>query len=104
TIMQQIDLKDTIMLRDIDEGIIIESNQKGVPLDSTNLVYKAWEEMVKKTGINRGIHITIDKNIPIAAGLAGGSSNAAATIKGLNTLWELNLSQEELMEIGVTIG
>lgn len=104
TIMQQINLKDTIKLRDIKEGIIIESNQKGVPLDNTNLVYKAWEEIVKKTGVNRGIHIVIDKNIPIAAGLAGGSSNAAATMKGLNTLWGLNLSQEELMEIGVNIG
>ncbi len=104
TIMQQINLKDTIKLKDIKEGIIIESNQKGVPLDNTNLVYKAWEEIVKKTGVNRGIHIVIDKNIPIAAGLAGGSSNAAATMKGLNTLWGLNLSQEELMEIGVNIG
>ena len=104
TIMQQINLKDTIKLKDIKEGIIIESNQKGVPLDNTNLVYKAWEEIVKKTGVNRGIHIVIDKNIPIAAGLAGGSSNAAATMKGLNTRWGLNLSQEELMEIGVNIG
>lgn len=104
TIMQQIDLKDTIILKDRKEGIIIESNEKGLPLDRSNLVYKAWEQISRKTGIDRGVHITIEKNIPLASGLAGGSANAAATLKGLNTLWDLNLSQEELMELGVNIG
>ncbi|MCF6459481.1 4-(cytidine 5'-diphospho)-2-C-methyl-D-erythritol kinase [Clostridium sp. Cult3] len=104
TLMQQIDLKDTIILRDRQKGIKIESNQKEVPLDSTNLVYKAWEQILEKTGMDRGIHIIINKNIPVASGLAGGSSNAAAVLKGLNTLWDLKLSQSELMEIGVNIG
>lgn len=105
TIMQQIDLKDTITLRNIEgDRAIIECNSKEVPLDETNLAYKAWKKIVEKTNLTRGIHIRIDKNIPVAAGLAGGSTNAAAVLKGLNLLWNLNLSQEELMEIGVEIG
>lgn len=104
TIMQQIDLKDTIILRNIDNGIKIECNDDSIPLDETNLVYKAWEMIVEKTNVKRGIHIVIDKRIPVAAGLAGGSSNAATVLKGLNTLWDLNLSVEELMSIGSEIG
>ena len=105
TIMQQIDLKDTIILRNIDvDNIIIECNREDVPLDETNLVYKAWEKILKETNLKRGIHITIQKNIPVAAGLAGGSTNAAAVLKGLNILWDLNLPQERLMEIGAEIG
>lgn len=104
TIMQEIELKDTIILEKRDSGIEIQSNNKNLPLDNTNLVYKAWEKMVDKVGENRGIAINIDKQIPIAAGLAGGSSNAAAVLKGLNELWDLGFSQEELMNIGVEIG
>jgi 4-diphosphocytidyl-2-C-methyl-D-erythritol kinase len=105
TIMQQIDLKDTITLRNIEgDRAIIECNSKEVPLDETNLAYKAWKKIVEKTNLTRGIHIRIDKNIPVAAGLAGGSTNAAAVLKGLNILWNLNLSQERLMEIGAEIG
>ncbi|MBZ2175087.1 4-(cytidine 5'-diphospho)-2-C-methyl-D-erythritol kinase [Schnuerera sp. xch1] len=104
TIMQQIDLKDTVTLRDRKKGIKIECNDKDVPLDHTNLVYKAWEKIVNKTGINRGIHIIIQKRIPVSAGLAGGSSNAAAVFKGLNILWNLKLSEEELMKMGLQIG
>lgn len=105
TIMQQIDLKDTIILRNIDEyDIILECNERDVPLDETNLAYKAWDRIVKESNLKKGIHITIKKNIPVAAGIAGGSTDAAAVLKGLNQLWNLNLSQEELMEIGAEIG
>lgn len=104
TIMQQIDLKDILILKNRKNGIKIQCNEKEVPLDNTNLVYKAWEKIIEKTGVNRGIHITIHKKIPIASGLAGGSSNGAAILKGLNTLWDLNLSEEELREIGLEIG
>jgi len=105
TIMQQIDLKDTITLRNIEgDRAIIECNSEEIPLDESNLAYKAWEKIVEKTNFLRGVHITIDKNIPVAAGLAGGSTNAAAVLKGLNLLWNLNLSQERLMEIGAEIG
>ncbi len=104
TIMQQIDLKDTIILKELEKGIKIECNHEGVPLDNSNLVYKAWEKIVEKTGINKGVHIIIDKKIPVASGLAGGSANGAAVLKGLNTLWNLNLSYEELKDIGLEIG
>lgn len=104
TIMQQIDLKDTIVLKNRKKGVKIQCNENEIPLDNTNLVYKAWEKIIEKTGVNRGIHITIHKNIPIASGLAGGSSNGAAVLKGLNALWDLNFSEEELREIGLEIG
>ena len=104
TIMQQIDLKDRVVIRNKDSGIDIQCNNKDVPIDRNNLVYKAWEKIREKTGINRGVGIIIDKKIPIAAGLAGGSSNGGAVLKGLNLLWDLNLSDEELMEIGKEIG
>lgn len=104
TIMQQIGLKDRIILKNRNNGIKIECNDEGVPLDNGNLVYKAWEKIVEKTGVNRGIHIIIDKNIPVASGLAGGSANGATVLKGLNTLWDLNLTERELMDIGLEIG
>ena len=104
TIMQQINLKDTLVISDLKEGIVIECSHPEVPLDSSNLVYKAWMGLKEKFSIHKGAHIVINKNIPVAAGLAGGSTDAAATLKGLNELWGLNLTEEELMDIGVTIG
>jgi len=104
TIMQQIDLCDTLTIREKEEGIIIKSNNKDLPLDSSNLIYKAWEKLQEKTGIKKGIEVTVDKRIPIAAGLAGGSSNAAVVLKGLNELWDLSLDEKSLREIGVEIG
>lgn len=105
TIMQLIDLKDVIEIECIDQNeCIIECNNQNIPLDHTNLVHKAWEALKKYTGIQQGIKVHIQKNIPVAAGLAGGSSNAAAVIKGLNEILGLNLSKEEMMEIGIGIG
>ena len=104
SIMQQISLKDRLIFSDKKEGIKIESNDCNLPLDSSNLVHRAWAKLKDISGINRGIHIKIDKQIPIAAGLAGGSANGAATLKALNTLWDLNLSIEELMTIGKSLG
>ncbi|MEY8414732.1 4-(cytidine 5'-diphospho)-2-C-methyl-D-erythritol kinase [Tissierella praeacuta] len=104
TIMQQVSLNDILTIKEIKKDIEIECNKEEVPLDSTNLVYHAWKKMQEKTGINRGIKVNIYKRIPVAAGLAGGSANAAAVLKGLNELWGLKLSEKELMEIGVEIG
>lgn len=104
TIMQQISLKDIITIKNNKKGIIIESNNKDLPLDSTNLVYRAWKKLKEKTGIDRGIHVNIYKNIPLAAGLAGGSSNAAAILKGLNQLWKLGLRDKDLRIIGKELG
>jgi 4-diphosphocytidyl-2-C-methyl-D-erythritol kinase len=104
TIMQQVDLFDTIIIRDSEKDIIIECDNLDVPLDSSNLAYKAWQVLKEKYDINRGTHIKIEKRIPVAAGLAGGSSDAAAVLKGLNQLWNLKLSDKELMDMGYKIG
>ncbi len=105
TIIQQISLKDIVKIENTNgKDIVIESNNDDLPLDSRNLVYKAWSEIKAKTGIDRGIKVKIYKEIPIAAGLAGGSSNAATMLRALNQLWDLNLSDDELKKIGVSIG
>ncbi|MBV1820298.1 4-(cytidine 5'-diphospho)-2-C-methyl-D-erythritol kinase [Anaerosalibacter bizertensis] len=104
TIMQQIDLKDIVTIKDREKGIKIECDNPEVPVDSSNLVYTAWEKMKEKAKIDRGVHIIIEKNIPVASGLAGGSTDAAAVLKGLNKLWKLNFSTKELMDIGISIG
>ncbi len=103
-VMQQITLYDEIFLQKIEEGIILTTDCIFLPNDISNIAYKAADSMIKKYGIEGGINIKIEKNIPIAAGLAGGSSDAAAVIKGMNTLYDLNLSLEEMMEIGAGIG
>jgi len=104
TIMQQIALKDVVTIRTRATGVIIESNSGEIPLDNSNLAYKAYLLLANTYNINSGIYIHIQKNIPVAAGLAGGSSDAAAVLRGLNELWQLNLTQKELMDIGVKIG
>lgn len=104
SVMQQIDLKDTLIFSEHKSGIIIESNNNEMPLDSNNLIYKVWEKLRDITGVDKGIRVRVDKQIPIAAGLAGGSSNGAVALKALNTLWDLNLSLEELIDIGKSLG
>lgn len=104
TIMQEIDLKDIVTLTEREKGIVIRSNSKEMPLDENNLVYKAWSQIKKVSNLDKGIDIYIEKNIPMSSGLAGGSSNAAAVLKGLNDLWGLNYTIVELQKIGVKIG
>ena len=104
-IMQTIDLFDKIKIFSLKEDtIIIESNSLDIPLDSTNIVYKAADLIKKQYNIKEGVKIIIEKNIPIAAGMAGGSSNAAAVLVGLNQLWRLKLSENKLKELGLKLG
>lgn len=104
-IMQTIDLYDIIKIEELEtEEIIIKSNTSDIPLNENNIVYKAAELIRDNFNIKRGIEIFIEKNIPIAAGMAGGSSNAAAILVGLNKLWNLNLSEKELKELGFKLG
>lgn len=104
-IMQTIDLFDIIKIFSLEEDIIeIESNSNDIPLDSSNIVYKAVDLIKEKFNIKKGAKIYIEKNIPIAAGMAGGSSNAAAILVGLNKIWELNLNQNELKDLGLQLG
>ncbi|MDO5718298.1 MAG: 4-(cytidine 5'-diphospho)-2-C-methyl-D-erythritol kinase [Tissierellia bacterium] len=105
TIFQEIDLRDGIYIKQKPGGeLILTCDYKLLPIDEDNTLYRAWDLMKEYYEGDPGIRAHIEKNIPIAAGLAGGSSNAAAMIKGLNQLWELNLSEEKLVEIGSKIG
>ena len=105
-IMQSVDLCDIVSVEKIKgREIIISCDAEGIPLDERNIAYKAAKEFFKANKIRKtGIKIDIDKRIPHAAGLAGGSADGAAVIVGLNELYETNLSEDELCEIGVKIG
>ena len=104
-IMQTIDLYDDIKLKELEEdNIIIKSECSYIPLNEDNIVYKAAKLIKEKMDIKKGIEIFIKKNIPVAAGMAGGSSNAAAVLVGLNELWKLCLSKDELRDLGLKLG
>lgn len=104
-IMTTVDLADRIGLEVREDGAIhILSVDRFVPNDQRNLAYQAAKILKETYRVAKGVSITIEKNIPVAAGLAGGSSDAAATLKGLNIIWELGLSLDELAEIGAKIG
>lgn len=104
-VMTSIDLSDRLTLTLMDENqILIESNNGFLPLDERNIAYKSAMLLKKQFDIQQGVHIYIEKNIPIAAGLGGGSSDAAATLRGLNRLWNIGLNLDELAELGAQIG
>lgn len=104
-IMTTVDLADRLELESLNKNEIrIISHNRFVPDDSRNLAYQAAKLLKERYGIKKGVSIQIDKIIPVAAGLAGGSSDAAAALKGLNRLWNLGLSLDELAEIGAEIG
>lgn len=107
-IMQTIDLCDEISItkKDADKTITFSMNKElpdGCPVEK-NLVYRAAALLKEKFDLPGGMDIYLDKQIPAAAGLAGGSSDCAATLIGINEIYELGLSQDELCEIGVTLG
>ncbi|QKG83075.1 4-(cytidine 5'-diphospho)-2-C-methyl-D-erythritol kinase [Kroppenstedtia pulmonis] len=103
-VMTTIDLADRIDLTETTGGIQLESTSGFVPFDERNLAYQAAVMVKERLGIKKGVHILIHKHIPVAAGLAGGSSDAAATLIGLNRLWNLGLSREELAKWGLELG
>lgn len=103
-VMQTVNLYDTLTLSKMEEGITITTNTGELPLNEDNLIYKAAKLLLEHTGKDIGVSIHLDKQIPIAAGMAGGSTDAAATLLGMNELYNLNLTKEELAEIGVKIG
>jgi len=105
TIMQSIDMHDEITIEELPNNeIIIECSEKSIPTDIKNTCYKASSIIKEKYNIPSGVLIKIIKNIPSEAGLAGGSGNSAAVIKGLNKLWNLNMKNSEMIEIGLKIG
>ncbi|EJQ36113.1 4-diphosphocytidyl-2-C-methyl-D-erythritol kinase [Bacillus cereus BAG5X1-1] len=104
-IMTTIDLADRLELMELAEDRIeILSHNRYVPDDQRNLAYQAAKLLKEKFNVKKGVSITIEKTIPVAAGLAGGSSDAAATLRGLNRLWDLGLTIKELAELGAEIG
>lgn len=104
-VMTTIDLADRLDITLLEEDEIrVESTSGIIPDDKRNLVYKAAELLKERFQIKQGCKIEITKNIPVAAGLAGGSSDCAATLKGLNELWELGLTKEELAALGAELG
>lgn len=103
-VMQPLNLFDLITVKKAPAGIIIKTNIPHLPCDNKNIAYKAAELFFSETGIKGGVSINIKKNIPIAAGLAGGSGNAAAVLCSLNLLYNADLTEEKLLEIGLKLG
>ncbi len=108
-IMQTVDLADRVELKLLDtDDIILHCGHPNIPLDRTNLAYRAAELMQQEfpaaLAEYGGIDITLHKHIPIAAGLAGGSGNAAAVLVGIDLLWELGLTQGDLQKLGARLG
>ena len=108
-ILQSIALADTIELSKIDRNVKLEiiseiTGAETLPLDENNLIVKAAKLMIKTYKINSGVFIRLTKKIPIAAGLAGGSTDAAAVIRGMNELFNLHLTTDELCEVAAQIG
>ena len=104
-VMQTIYLYDNVTLTKTESaGIQLETNLFYLPVDETNIAYKAAKLLMDEFHIQEGVRITLEKHIPVSAGMAGGSSNAAAVLVGMNRLFSLGLSQKELMERGVRLG
>ena len=104
-VMQTVYLYDRVILEKTREpGIEISTNLPYLPVNENNIAYKAAELLQREFGIREGIRISLEKHIPVAAGMAGGSSNAAAVLFGMNRMFDLGLSEEGLKERGVTLG
>ena len=103
TIFQELDFHDTIRLEKRDSNCQFSSNVDWLAKDDSNLCVKAWQKMVDAFGLG-GVSIELEKRIPAGGGLGGGSSNAATILKGLRTLYELDVSDDELETIGIDLG
>ena len=104
-IMQTVDICDDLLFeRTAQPGIVIRTDHEELPVDGNNLIYKAADLLFQEKGITEGVKITLTKRIPIAAGMAGGSSDAAAAMHGLNELFQMGYSIRELQEFGVKLG
>lgn len=104
-VMQTVYLYDQILLEKTDkEGISLKTNLFYLPVNENNLAYRAAKMLIDEFTIKEGVHISLEKHIPVAAGMAGGSSNAVAVLYGMNRLFQLGLTDQELMERGVKLG
>jgi 4-diphosphocytidyl-2-C-methyl-D-erythritol kinase len=104
-VMQTIELSDLIWIEETeDDEIVIEATVSHIPLDKRNLAYSAVEAFSRATGVRTGLRIVIEKQVPVAAGLGGGSADAAAVLRGLNRLYGTDLPLQTLAQIGASIG
>ena len=104
-VMQTVYLYDRVILeKSTTSGIQIETNLKFLPVNENNIAYKAAALIMKEFGIEDGLKISLDKHIPVAAGMAGGSANAAAVLFGMNRMYGLGLSEDELKKRGLSLG
>ena len=103
-VMQTVGICDTLTLKKEAEGLKITTDSGEIPANEDNLVYKAAKLLKDKYDIGEGVSIHLEKRIPVAAGMAGGSTDAAAVLKGMNALFSMGLSEEQLKEEGVKLG
>lgn len=103
-IMQTVRLYDRIILEKTQKGISMETNLSFLPVNEQNIAYRAVKMLMDEFHIQSGLHIKIDKHIPVAAGMAGGSTDGAAVLYGVNKIFELGLTKRQLMERGVKLG
>lgn len=104
TIFQEIDFGDKIQFKKVKIGCNIKSNVDWIPLDDSNLCYKAYDVLSKKFNRDLGVEIYVEKKVPVGSGIGGGSANAAATLLGINSLYNLGLDNKQLEIIGSRIG
>lgn len=103
-IMQTVSLHDDVVLKKQPEGIIVKTNKPFIPNDERNLAFKAAKLVREEFGISEGVRIDIGKRIPVAAGMAGGSTDAAAVLKGMKALFGLDLDEETMDALAVRLG
>ena len=104
-VMTNVDIFDVLEIKELEKKkILLKSYNTDLAMDETNLIYKAIALLQKETGKTFGVEVLLEKNIPMEAGMAGGSADAAATLKAINELFALGVSDERLLELGASLG
>ncbi len=104
TVFERLSLGDDVTLHLIPSGIKLQTGTRRIPSGPKNLAWRAASLLQERCGVKKGVRIRLKKRIPVSAGLGGGSSNAAAVLLGLNRLWDLRLSEKELLALGSELG
>ncbi len=104
TVMQEISLCDYLYMEESDKDVLFSCSNPGLVAGENNLVVKAVRLFQKESGISKGVKVFLDKKIPVGAGLGGGSSDAAATLSGLNKLWKTGYDEKKLMSMAGKLG
>lgn len=104
-VMTNVDIFDVLEIKELEEKkILLKSYNTDLAMDESNLIYKAIALLQNETGKDFGVEVLLEKNIPMEAGMAGGSADAAATLKAVNELFTLGVSDERLLELGASLG